>query len=152
MIAQNTNEELLLLDSLNTKSTAIIHKEFSDKLPLEDTKRDSTATIKLKSHTPNHLVYESTTETYQLALFSEAYYPDGWNVYIDGNLVEHYRANYILRALTIPKGSYTIEFKFEPQVIAMGSRISLASSILFLLVVAGGFYKRSRKKGSFNNE
>ena len=66
--------------------------------------------------------------------------------------MEHYRANYILRALTIPKGTHTIEFKFEPQVIAMGSRISLASSILFLLVVAGGFYKRSRKKGSFNNE
>ena len=152
LIAQNTNEELLLLDSLNTKSTAIIHKEFSNKLPLEDTKRDSTATIKLKSHTPNHLVYESTTETYQLALFSEAYYPDGWNVYIDGNLVEHYRANYILRALTIPKGSHTIEFKFEPQVITIGSRISLASSILFLLVFAGGFYRNSRKKVPFNNE
>ncbi|MDG1327532.1 MAG: YfhO family protein [Flavobacteriaceae bacterium] len=152
LIAQNANEELLLLDSLDTKKTAIIHKEFINKLPLEAIKRDSTATIKLKNHTPNHLVYESTTGTSQLALFSEAYYPDGWNVYIDGDLVEHYRANYILRALTIPKGTHTIEFKFEPQVIAMGSRISLASSILFLLVVAGGFYKRSRKKGSFNNE
>jgi uncharacterized membrane protein YfhO len=66
--------------------------------------------------------------------------------------VEHYRANYILRALTIPKGTHTIEFKFEPQVIAIGSRISLASSILFLLVFAGGLYNNSRNKWPFNNE
>ena len=124
----------------------ISHKEFSNKLPLEDTKRDSTATIKLKSHTPNHLVYESTTETYQLALFSEAYYPDGWNVYIDGNLVEHYRANYILRALTIPKGSHTIEFKFEPQVIRTGSTITMLSSVTLLLLLISGLFFEFRNK------
>ena len=138
IIAENANEELLLLDSLDTKSTAIIHKEFSNKLPLENIQRDSTATIKLKSHTPNYLVYESSTVSPQLALFPEAYYSNGWNAYIDGQLVEHFRANYILRAMKIPEGNHTIEYKFEPQVVATGSKISLASSILFLLVLVGG--------------
>ncbi len=152
MIAQNANEELLLLDSLDTKSTAIIHKEFIEKLPLENIKRDSTATINIKNHAPNHLVYESSATSPQLALFSEAYYSKGWNAYIDEQPVEHFRANYILRAMKIPEGNHTIEFKFEPQVVATGSKVSLASSILFLLVFAGGFYYNSRKKEQLNNE
>jgi len=152
MIAQNANEELLLLDSLDTKSTAIIHKEFIEKLPLENIKRDSTATINIKNHAPNHLVYESSATSSQLALFSEAYYSKGWNAYIDEQPVEHFRANYILRAMKIPEGNHTIEFKFEPQVVATGSKVSLASSILFLLVFAGGFYYNSRKKEQLNNE
>ena len=152
MIAQNANEELLLLDSLDTKSTAIIHKEFTEKLPLENIKRDSTATIKIKNHAPNHLVYESSATSSQLALFSEVYYSKGWNAYIDEQPVEHFRANYILRAMKIPEGNHIIEFKFEPQVVATGSKVSLASSILFLLVFAGGFYYGSRKKEQLDNE
>ena len=152
MIAENTNEELLLLDSLDTKRTAIIHQEFSQKLPLENIERDSTATISLKSHAPNYLVYESSTVSPQLALFSEAYYSKGWNAYIDGQPVTHFRANYLLRAMKIPEGNHTIEYKFEPEVVAIGSKISLATSALFLLVLLGAIFYNYRKKETLNNE
>ncbi len=152
MIAENTNEELLLLDSLDTKRTAIIHQEFSQKLPLENIERDSTATISLKSHAPNYLVYESSTVSPQLALFSEAYYSKGWNAYIDGQPVTHFRANYLLRAMKIPEGNHTIEYKFEPEVVAIGNKISLATSALFLLVLLGAIFYNYRKKETFNNE
>ena len=138
MFADNANEEIRLLDSLNTKETAIISKDFSSLLPLENVVRDSIATIDLLSHSPNHLVYKTTSQSPQLALFSEVYYPKGWNVYIDNELAEYYRANYVLRAMTIPEGTHTIEFKFEPQVIKTGSKIALASSLLFMFVLVGG--------------
>ena len=152
MIAENANEELLLLDSLDTKRTAIIHQEFSQKLPLENIERDSTATISLKSHAPNYLVYESSTVSPQLALFSEAYYSNGWNAYIDGQPVTHFRANYLLRAMKIPEGNHTIEYKFEPEVVAIGSKISLATSALFLLVLLGAIFYNYRKKETLINE
>ncbi len=152
MFADNANEELLLLDSLDTKRTAIIHKEFSEKLPLDNIQRDSTAVINLKSHAPNKLVYESSTTSPQLALFSEVYYSDGWNAFIDGQPADYIRANYLLRAMKIPEGNHTIEFNFEPQVVKTGSKISLASSILFLFVLVGGVYFNSRKKEPLKNE
>ena len=144
--AENADEEIQLLDSLNTKKTAIINKEFLSKIPSQKMERDSTATIELFSYKPNHLVYEASTKTPQLALFSEVYYPKGWNVYINGKVGEYFRADYVLRAMVIPPGNNKIEFKFEPKVIQTGSTISLVSSIIFLLILLSGIYLTFRKK------
>jgi len=144
--AENANEEIQLLDSLDTKKTAVINKEFLSKIPNEKIQRDSTATIELFSYKPNHLVYEASTKTPQLAIFSEVYYPKGWNAYINGKPAEHFRADYVLRAMIIPPGNNKIEFKFEPKVIQTGSTISLASSLIFVLILLGSLYYGFRKK------
>lgn len=144
--AENANEEIQLLDSLDTKKTAVINREFLSKIPNEKIQRDSTATIELFSYKPNHLVYEASTKTPQLAIFSEVYYPKGWNAYINGKPAEHFRADYVLRAMIIPPGNNKIEFKFEPKVIQTGSTISLASSLIFVLILLGSVYYGYRKK------
>lgn len=144
--AENANEEIQLLDSLDTKKTAIISKEFISKIPSQKIERDSTSTIELFSHQPNKLVYETSTKSAQLAIFSEVYYPKGWYAYINGKPAEYFRADYLLRAMVIPAGNNKIEFIFEPKVIQTGSTISLASSIVFLLIFLSGLYFAFRKK------
>ncbi|QQX76351.1 MULTISPECIES: YfhO family protein [Aequorivita] len=144
--AENANEEIQLLDSLDTKRTAVINKEFLSKIPSQKIERDSTATIELFTYQPNHLVYEASTKSPQLAVFSEVYYPKGWNAYINGKPAEYFRANYVLRAMVIPAGNNKIELKFEPKVIQTGSTISLVSSIIFLLILLSGLYFAFRKK------
>lgn len=144
--AKNADEEIQLLDSLDTKKTAVVNKEFLSKIPSQKMERDSTATIELFSHQPNKLVYEASTKSPQLAIFSEIYYPKGWNAYINGKPAEYFRANYVLRAMVIPPGNNKIEFKFEPKVIQTGSTISLVSSIIFLLILLSGLYFAFRKK------
>jgi Bacterial membrane protein YfhO len=150
--ANNANEEILLLDSLNTKKTAVIHSAFLDKLPVKDVIRDTTATIELMMHAPNRLVYQTQSQTDQLAIFSEIYYPHGWKVTIDGKASEYFSANYVLRAMVIPAGDHTIEFTFEPKVISLGSTYSLISFIVLLIVLLGGFYIEYRKRTALPNE
>ena len=140
ILAENANEEIQFLDSLDTKRTAIINNEFLEILPTEAIQRDSTAIIELISHSPNHLVYQSESNSAQLAIFSEVYYSNGWNVYIDDKPAEYFRANYVLRAMQLPSGKHKIDFKFEPEVVQTGGTISLASSILFMFVLLGGVY------------
>ena len=140
IFADNADQEIRYLDSLDTKRTAIIHKDFKDQIPTAAIVRDSTATVEMTSQEPEHIVYETSSKTPQLALFSEVYYPQGWNAYIDGQPVDYFRANYVLRAMTIPAGNHKIEYKFEPTVIQIGSTISLVSSILVLLLLASGLY------------
>ncbi|NNF31375.1 MAG: YfhO family protein [Flavobacteriaceae bacterium] len=150
LIAENANEELLLLDSLDTKKTVVIHNEFKEGLPLDNIVRDSTATIDLTEVRPDYMVYESSSKSPQLAVFSEVYYPKGWNAYLNGEAVEYIRANYVLRAMALPAGNHKIEFRFEPKVIQTGSTISLSSFILLILILAGGlwYYRKQEKNDS----
>lgn len=143
--ANNANEEILHLDSLDTKKTAVIYKDYLAEIPAKDIARDSTATIDITEFKPNKLVYETATQTDQLAIFSEVYYPKGWNAYIDGKPANHFRANYTLRAMVIPAGIHKVEFKFEPEVISTGATFSLLSFGLFILIAIGGFFQEWRK-------
>jgi len=49
--------------------------------------------------------------------------------------------------MEIPAGDHIIEFKFDPDVVKIGSAISLASSILVgILVILGLLYQLKQKK------
>lgn len=148
LLAETANEEIRQLDSLNTKTTAVINKEFVDQIPAKNVLRDSLATIDMVSHQPQHIVYETSSKSEQLAVFSEVYYPKGWNAYLNGQPAQYFRANYLLRAIKLPAGNHKVEFKFEPKVIQKGSSISLVSSLLFVLVLIGGGLYGFRKKKS----
>ena len=145
-IVDNANEEILALDSLKTKTEAVIDKRFVSEGFETHYSKDSTATIQLSSYALNNLVYDFNANTNQFAVFSEIYYKDGWNAYIDGKLTPHYRVNYVLRGLEIPKGNHKIEFKFEPTVVKKGSTIALISYGLFLLIFAGWFFAERKKE------
>jgi hypothetical protein len=145
-LVHSADEEMKALDKLDSKNVAIINdKDFEIKKTTFV--KDSLASITLDSYQPNDLKYTSINSNDGLAVFSEMYYKNGWNAYVDGNKVEHLRANYVLRALPIPAGKHTIEFKFEPEVVKTGSTIALLSFIgMVLLLVAGIYFER--KKGT----
>ena len=138
-IVDNADEEIAALTDFNPAETAIIDKRFSDKIT-NFKAGDNSGTIKLEKYEPNYLVYKSSANGERLAVFSEIYYAKGWNAYVDGKLTPHFRVNYVLRAMIVPKGEHKIEFKFEPKAYSTGNTIELISSILFLLIIVGILY------------
>ncbi|RKS14866.1 YfhO family protein [Flavobacterium sp. 120] len=143
-LVNSADEEMKALDSLDSKNVAVVNsKDFEIKNTVFA--KDSSATIILENYKPNYLKYVSNNSKEGLAVFSEMYYGKGWNAYIDGKSADHIRVDYVLRALNVPAGKHTIEFKFEPQVIKTGSTITLISSIGMLLLLAGGIYFERKK-------
>ena len=146
-VVNSANEEMQALDSLNTKQVAVFHNSREKQKDLKfPTEIDSTATIALLNYDVTSLTYQSKTAKEQFAVFSEIYYKDGWNAYLDGVLTPHYRVNYVLRGMKVPAGKHTIEFKFEPKVIQQGKIISLSSYALLLLIPIGWFFYEKKKK------
>jgi hypothetical protein len=134
---KNSNQEMEALGKNNLSNTAIVNKDFSKYLaPLD--KMDSTATISLSKYGVNELEYTSNSTIPMNAIFSEIYYSDGWNCYIDGNKTDKiFRANYILRGALIPAGKHSITWKFEPESFIQGSIYSSVFSFLTLILFLG---------------
>ncbi|MDO5572230.1 MAG: YfhO family protein [Bacteroidales bacterium] len=145
--ANNANQEINALNDFNPRTTAIIDVRFKKDLSsLNIVSSDSLSKIKLESYSPNKLVYKSNSKEDALAVFSEIYYPDGWKATIDGIDAPIVRANYILRALAVPKGDHTIEFTFKPASIDLTNTISFISfGIIILGAIIILIYKRKNK-------
>src|SRR5690554_3893108 len=149
-VVNSADEEMKALNNLD-KNTAILNlKDFPmmGKEVINNITADSLSSINLIEYKPNYLKYQSSNAYDGLAVFSEIYYPKGWVATIDGNEVEIFRVNYTLRALQIPKGNHTIEFRFEPEVVAKGSSIALVSSLGMLLLIGLGLYFETKKKNT----
>ncbi len=137
-LVANADEAIQTLSNINPKQTAVIDQRFESQM--FDLKQDSTAKIEFLEYHPNYLKYASDCKSEQMAIFSEIYYNKGWQAYVDGEKVPHFRANYVLRAMKVPAGQHTIEFKFEPKVYSTGVWINSISSILLILLFASGFW------------
>ena len=142
---QNATQEMNTLDSLDTKTTAIVDVNMFSELENFSIQKDSTASISIEKYAVTSLTYQSTSQKEQFAVFSEIYYDKGWNAYIDGKSVPHYSVNYVLRGMKIPAGNHIIEFKFEPKVIQQGSLISLVSYGLLIFIFLFWFVYEIKK-------
>lgn len=144
----NADEEILAINDFNPTTTAIINtSEFS--LSNNAISTDSNNTIVMEHQTPynpDYLKYTTHTSSDQIAVFSEIYYEPDWRAYIDGKPADYIRANYILRAMVIPAGDHVIEFKNEAPLFHKMNTVTIASSILLILLAGGAIFLVYRKK------
>ena len=150
-VVDNADAEINSIHKFNPKETAVINRKFEDDLKGFTPGRDTGDIITLNSYAPNDLSYSYQSKNNGLAVFSEIYYPKGWNAYVDGKLTPHFQTDYVLRAMILPAGKHNVEFKFEPKVYRIGEKISLISSIFLILVVIGlavAEIRKSVKAGS----
>lgn len=141
---EDNNQEILAIENEDVQKTAIVHKEFNQTVS-DGYELDSTASILMNSYAPNHVSYTTNSKTSQLAVFSEIYYPEDWQAYIDGKPVPHARANYILRALEIPSGEHTVDFKFESHALSLANNVNLFGFLLLLGGILILIWKRIKR-------
>ncbi|TQD40149.1 YfhO family protein [Haloflavibacter putidus] len=137
---KNANQEILSLDTLQTKQTAVVNEKFLEYISKQNFNPSPKDSITLQSYQPNELVYTYNIDSPQLAIFSEIYYPHGWKAFVDGKPIEHFRADYVLRAAVLPAGTHELVFKFDPEVVKTGSTITIISGVVLLLVLIGGIW------------
>lgn len=129
----NANAELAALNTLSPDAEAVADKSMEAILG-NATPGDSTDVIIPTSYAPNRLSYKSTTTTPRVAVFSEVYFPWGWNATIDGNPAEIARVNYVLRAMVIPAGTHEITMTFDPKSVHTTVSVATISVIVIYLL------------------
>ena len=137
-IVEGPVEEIQDIGDTHLKDTAIVQKTFNN--AVTQPQWDSAATIKLSKFDNDTMQYSFSSTKPQFAVFSEIYYPFGWNAYIDGKKVDYCKADYVLRGLSIPAGQHAIKFIFEPASYKKGITIAYIASYLILILFLGGLF------------
>ncbi|MBN9303081.1 MULTISPECIES: YfhO family protein [Dysgonomonas] len=136
-LVNNADEEIAAINTLDPHTTAVVDKRFESELSGLKITPDSTATIELVSYKPDALTYKTKAVSEQLAVLSEIYFSNGWQAYVDGKEVSHFRADWTLRAMRVPAGEHEIVFKFEPQGYYNSRHVATASSAVLVLLLIG---------------
>jgi hypothetical protein len=142
LMVENANMEISSINRFSPTNEAIIDVTFKSQILKQSYPVQEGDKIELVSYLPDELVYKYTASDEKLVVFSEIYYPAGWKSYIDGKESSYFRTNYVLRGMIVPAGTHEIKFEFRPSSYVTGNKISLASSVLLILLVAGYFTGR----------
>ncbi|WP_133122108.1 glycosyltransferase family protein [Brumimicrobium salinarum] len=123
------------IHDFDPQNEVIINEEDATRLP--SLTFSGNGQIEMTSYAPNALTYKVDIDEPQFAVFSEIYYPDGWNAYVNGEKVDIMRVNYLLRGMLLEAGSYDLEMKFEVQKYKTANMISFTGSLLLILLILG---------------
>ncbi|MBC3785892.1 YfhO family protein [Spirosoma utsteinense] len=147
----DADAELAAMKTLNPRDSAVVDKRFTAQLGgLPGTLDHTGSSIQLTSYRPDKLTYQANAVRDGLVVFSEIYYrgQEDWQAFIDGKAVPHLRANYVLRALRVPAGNHTIEFRFDPPAARTGDTIDLICNILLIALFAFVIFHEGRSRRS----
>ena len=146
LFVDTPDQEIEALNSISARYVAVVDRQFENNIEKLELVVDSMATVELIDYKVNHLTYRSNSTQDGVVVFSEIFYDKGWSAWIDGIEVPYFRADYILRALSVPAGEHTIEFKFAAPHYKLLSAITFISSLIaiFGAIVAVGFLFKNR--------
>ncbi len=138
LTTDSAEEEIGRLGEVDLGRVAIIRRhdlEKASRLPVAaaDTLAAFEGTIRLAEYRPNYLKYDYESSEDAVAVFSEIYYDKGWRAFVDGVEAPYFRADYVLRALQLPAGSHTVEWRFRAPGWRAVEGVTLISSLAILL-------------------
>ena len=141
------DQEMAALSTIDPATEAVADKRFENVLGKSDTATPGD-TIFETSYAPDRLTYQVRSANGGVAVFSEVFFPWGWEAKIDGQPAEIGRVNYILRAIAIPAGEHSVEMTFRPaSVTRTVSAARVAVIIIYLLLVLAAVQSLTSLRG-----
>ncbi len=134
--AATPDEQIEKLGRIDTKTQAVVEDAFAGKAAAASMAAAPGDTVYLADYRVNRLTYKYRAAGPRLAVFSEIYYPEGWSATVDGQPLDYFRADYLLRAAVLPAGEGEVVFRFAIPHFALLQGITLACSLLILLFLA----------------
>jgi hypothetical protein len=114
--------------------------------PLAGPGQRATATFEADASERVRIAVRTDAESY--LVLSDSWYP-GWVATVDGEEAPIERANLLFRAVRVPPGSHTVEFRYEPQSVRTGALVSAGSIVVTVGLFAGlGLWSRRRRAGA----
>ncbi len=136
-VVDGANAESDALNTIDLSNTAVLDRPFESYVDNLHPGVAPDASVELTYFRPSRVEYDTHSSAPGTVVFSEIYYPYGWKASIDGEPADHFRVNYILRALNVPAGDHHVSFVFDPDSVRKGDAIATVCIVLLYLLIFG---------------
>ncbi len=99
--------------------------------------------VLIKEYHLTRITLQTQRPTEGLLLLRETFYP-GWKAFIDETEVEIQQANYIQRAVKVPKGEHVVQFRYEPTSYKLGLFLTLLTLLISGVQICTHFFQKVR--------
>ncbi|MBL0017791.1 MAG: hypothetical protein IPP17_15505 [Bacteroidetes bacterium] len=155
-VVKGPKESMTALEGLDLRAKMVVEEADAEVIKGFTASPDPSATVKLTAWQSNEVKYQfsSTGGKEQLVAFSEVYYNSGkgWQAYVDGQPVDHFRCDYTLRGMKVPAGNHEIVFKMEPKSYATGESLALVFSLILFGLSAAAVFMDFKTGGKDDEE
>ena len=136
-VVDGANAESDALNTIDLSNTAVLDRPFESYVDNLHPGVAPDASVELTYFRPSRVEYDTHSSAPGTVVFSEIYYPYGWKAFIDGEPADHFRVNYMLRALNVPAGDHHVSFVFDPDSVRKGDAIATVCIVLLYLLIFG---------------
>jgi Bacterial membrane protein YfhO len=125
LLEKNSKQVLRLLSSTGFDPTREV--VLDNEIPMSSTPQLQ-ATAKIIRYRNELVTIATSANTEAILVLADSYYP-GWKAFVDGKEEIIRRANLFFRAVRLPAGNHTVEFRYEPRSFAIGLAISATTLV-----------------------
>jgi hypothetical protein len=87
--------------------------------------------VQIVKYTARQVKVDVETSSPGFLILGDTYFP-GWKAHVDGKRVRIYRADYLLRAVAVGKGSHRVVFLYQPLSFRIGLGLTIISGVIIL--------------------
>ncbi len=143
--SEHETDPIRTLERLVSKDFDPMQNVLLEKLLLLDNKAEFRAEARIVEYAKQVVHILASLDQPGMLVLADSFYP-GWNAYVNGRKKPIYRANLFFRAVQLPAGTHTVEFRYEPRSFAIGAAVSIITLLAILLVSM--FLHLRRRRGN----
>jgi hypothetical protein len=140
-VRRDSKEVLALLSRFNYRKMALF--EENPGCAVEEPPA-AEAAPEIVRYEPARVDIEVQAAAPALLVLSDLFYP-GWEATLDGRPAEILEANYVMRAVAIPKGAHEVRFLYRPASFRVGVAASAAGCLAVALLILSRLWTRRRR-------
>ena len=140
-VVRGEDAQLRALPHLRSGQAVLDALTMPERLPQGPAPAASAHTVVTTRYEPERLQVVTDQTHAGFLVLNDSYFP-GWRAWVDGQETPIIRANYLFRAVALPPGQHSVEFRYEPQSFLTGLRVTLGTAALTVMLLLGSFLRR----------
>jgi hypothetical protein len=146
-VVADKEEMFRILESsdFNMKKRALIEEALPSDFAVPSSAVSKSESAIISHYFPNRVEIDTTAASDAVLILSDTYM-QGWSATVDGSNVPMIAANYIMRAIPVPKGNHHVVMSYCPRSFVFGAIVSLLS--VFAAIALLIFQKRGSRRTS----